>query len=89
MCPRESYTLATLTKITSIRKKLKWTNVEQDAFDKIKRIVACDTLLNYLDFNEAFKIHNNCSAFQLEAVIRQKVKPIALYTKKLNDAQNW
>ena len=41
----------------------KWTKIEQDAFDKIKRIVACDTLLNYPDYNETFKIHTNATAF--------------------------
>ena len=38
-------------------------------FDEIKRIVACDTLLTYLEFNEAFKIHTNASAFQLGVII--------------------
>ena len=46
-----------------------------------------DTLLTYLDFNEAFKIHTNASVFQLGAVIIQKVKPIALYSIKLTGAQ--
>ena len=39
--------------------------VEQDDFDKIKRIVAHNTLSTYPDFNETFKIHNDASAFQL------------------------
>ena len=43
--------------------------MEQDAFDEIKRIVARDTLLTYPDFNEAFKIHTDASAFQLGAVM--------------------
>ena len=30
--------------------------VEQDAFYEINRIVAPDTLLNYPDFNETFKL---------------------------------
>ena len=61
--------------------------VEQDTFDKIKRIVAHDTLLTYPDFNETFKIHTDASAFQLGAVIIQKGKTIAFYSRKLTDAQ--
>ena len=45
MWPRRSHTLACLTKLTSINRKFKWTQVKQDAFNKIKPIVTCDTLL--------------------------------------------
>ena len=61
--------------------------VEKYAFDEIKRIVAWDNLLTYPDFNETFKIHTNASGFQLEAVISQKVKPIAFYSRKPTDVQ--
>ena len=53
----------------SIKRKFKWTKVEQDAFNEIKHIVARDNSLTYPNFNENFKIHTNASAFQLEAVI--------------------
>ena len=33
-------------------KKIKWTQVKQDAFKEIKRIMARDTLLPYLGSNE-------------------------------------
>ena len=46
--------------------------VKQYAFEKIKRIVACDTLLTYPDFNETFKIHTDARNFQLGVVIIQK-----------------
>ena len=87
MWPKRSHTLAPLTKLTPIKRKFKWTKVEQDVFDKIKRIVARNTLLNYPDFNENFKIHTNASEFQLGVVISQKVKPIAFYSKKLTNTQ--
>ena len=85
--PRRSHTLATITKLTSIKRNFKWTQVEQDDFDEIKRIVACNTLLTYPDFNETFKIHTDAIAFQLGAVISQKYKPIAFHSRKLTDAQ--
>ena len=36
--PRRSHTLAPLTKLTSIKRNFKWTQVKQDAFDEIKKI---------------------------------------------------
>ena len=60
--------------------------VKQDYFGERKRIVARDTLLTYPDFNEAFKTHTNASAFQLGAVISQKVKLIPFYSIKLTCA---
>ena len=71
----------------SIKKKFKWTKVEQDSFDKIKRIMARDNLLTYPYFNEIFEIHTNASAFQLGAVISQKGKHIAFHSKKLTNVQ--
>ena len=87
MWPRRSHVLAPLTRLMSIKRKFKWTNAEQYAFDKIKSIVDPDTLLTFLDFNETFKIHTDASVFQLVAVIINKGKPIALYSRKLTDAQ--
>ena len=76
--PRRPHMLAPLTRLTSIKRKFKWTQVKQDAFKEIKRIMARDTLLTYPDFNETFKIHTDASASQLGAVISQKVKTFAL-----------
>ena len=51
--------------------------------------MARNILLTYPYFNETFKIHTNASAFQLGAVISQKDKPIALYSRKIIDDQKW
>ena len=48
-----------------------------------------NTLLSYPYFNETFEIHTDASVFQLGVVIRNKGKPIALYIRKLTDAQQW
>ena len=69
MWPRWSHMLAYLTKLTSIKSKFKWTNVERYAFDEIKRTVARYALINHQDFNEIFKNNTNAGAFQLGAVI--------------------
>ena len=63
------------------------TNVEQDAFIEIKRIMARDTLSTYPGFNKTFKIHTDVSAFQLGVVISQKGKPIAFYSRKITGYQ--
>ena len=47
--------LAPITGILSNKKKFKCTKTEQDAFNKIKRIVAHDHSLTYPDFNKTFK----------------------------------
>ena len=87
MCPKRSNMLAPLTKLLYIKRKFKWTKVEQDAFGKIKRIMACDTLSNYSDYNETFKIHTNARAFQLGVVISQKGKPIDIFIRNLTGTQ--
>ena len=75
----------TLTRLMYIKRVFKWTQVDQDDFGEIKRIVARDTLLTYPDFNETFKTNTNASGFQLGAVISQKDKPIAFYNRKRTD----
>ena len=65
MWPRTSHTLVSLPQITSYKNKFKWTKIKLDAFVEIKRIMNRNTLLTYLDFIEAFKIHANASYFQL------------------------
>ena len=87
MWARCSHTLAPLTNITSIKVKFKWNKIEQDYFDEIQQIVACDTLSAYPDFNEEFKIHTDARKLQLGAVIRKRGKPIAFYSRKLTYAQ--
>ena len=48
-----------------------------------------DTLLNYPDFNEGFKIQTNSSEFQLGTVIIEKGKTISIYSRKLTDDQKY
>ena len=77
MWPRRSHKLAPLTILMSIKIKSKWTQVEKYAFDGIKQIVACNTLLTYPDLNEIFKINTDDSAFQVGVFVRHKGKPIS------------
>ena len=44
-------------------------------------------LLAHPDFNEEFKIHKDSRNFQVGAVIIQKGKTIALYSRKITNSQ--
>ena len=44
-------------------------------------------MLAYPDFNAPFEIHTDAYKLQIGAVIYQKGKPIALYYRKMNSAQ--
>ena len=72
MRPGRSHTLAPLTRLTYIKRKLKRKQVKQYDFNKIVRILVHGTLSTYPDFNETFKIHTHASALQLGAVISNK-----------------
>ena len=87
MWVRRSEILAPLTSLTSKQAIWKWTDEHQNAFDAMKKIVAREVLLSYPNFNEPFEIHTDASATQLGAVISQKNRPIAFYSRKLNPAQ--
>jgi hypothetical protein len=87
MWPRRSEILAPLTRLTSKDVPFQWTDVEQQAFDKIKSVVCREVLLSYPDFNKPFHIHTDASHYQLGAVISQDNRPIAFYSRKLQPAQ--
>ena len=88
MWAKRSHLLQPLTALMSTKVTFKWTDVEQNAFDKIKGIVAGDTLLLYSCFNKRFYIRRDTSDFQLGAVISQYGKPIAFYIRKLTGLQS-
>ena len=84
---RRADVLTPLSRLTSNKVKWKWTDVEQQAFETMKRIMARETLLVFPNFNEPFHIYTDASKNQLGAVITQREKPIAFYSRKLNPAQ--
>ena len=87
MWVRRSHVLAPLAKLTSKTVKWQWGDEERDAFNTMKRIIAKEVLLAYPDFSEPFEIHTDASHTQLGAVISQKGKPIAFYSRKLKPEQ--
>ena len=69
------------------KKKLKWTEIHQKAFEEIKKFMAKETILTYPGFNEVFIIHTDASDRQLDVVVSQNRRPLAFYSRKLSSAQ--
>jgi hypothetical protein len=76
-----------LEDLTSKDFPFQWTDVKQQAFDKIKAIVCGEVLLSYPDFKKPFHIYTDASYYELGAVISQDNHPIAFYSCKLQLAQ--
>ena len=73
MWPRRSHTVAPLTKSMSIKRRFKWTQVKQDAFDKIKQIGARDTFLTCITLmvvqldkimSQITRFHSGCGYYR-------------------------
>jgi hypothetical protein len=89
MWRRISHILAPLTAMCSAKAKFVWHEKEQKAFEDIKAIISCETLLAYPDFSNDFHIYTDSSDCQLGAVIMQDDCQLAFYSRKRNSAQKW
>jgi hypothetical protein len=87
MWPLRSHLLAPLSSMTSAKVKWNWTPECQDSFEKMKAIMAKETLVTFPDFTKEFEIHTDASKLQLGACISQGGKPVAFYSCKLQPAQ--
>ena len=82
-----SHYLEPLTCMVGKKSKFKWGKPQQDAFDKLKAVVAEETMLKFPDFSKPFIIHTDASDYQLGSVITQDEQPIAFFSRKMNPAQ--
>ena len=87
MWQKRSELLAPLTALTFKNVKYYWNDKHQKCFEAIKRVIGREVLLGYPDFNAPFEIHTDASKLEIGAVISQKYKPIAFYSRKMNSAQ--
>jgi hypothetical protein len=87
MWGKRSEVLAPLATLTSKTAKWKWEAEHQKAFDDMKKLISKEALLAYPDFEDEFIIHTDASHTQLGAVISQRGKPIAFYSRKLKPEQ--
>ena len=92
MYPHRAHTLAPLTSMTKHppQHKLPWDDRCELAFRQMKALLAEECLLACPDYNEPFHIYVDASDYQLGAVILQKNKPVAYFSRKLSPTQqNW
>ena len=69
------------------KKSWHWDKIHQEAFDQIKEALSREVMLAYPTYGEVFKIYTDASTRQLGAVIMQKGRPLAFFSRKLNEAQ--
>ena len=85
--PKRAPIMAPLTELTSEKLKFDWSEEAQTAFEQVKTMVAQTTMLTYPDFEQPFVIHTDASIHQMGAVLSQNGRPIAFWSRKLNEAQ--
>ena len=85
---RRAHLLAPLNELTKKGIKQHWGTEQATSFENIKRVMAKEALLYYLDFNKPFEIHMDASLYQVGAVITQDNKPVAFYSRKLRNGQH-
>jgi hypothetical protein len=88
LCPKRAETLAPLTDLCGYKKQFVWKEEQEEAFSKIKDILAQDTMLTYPQFDKPFIIYTNASEKQIRGVVTQDDKPLGFFSKKLTDTQH-
>ena len=86
MWTRHTHVLAPLTGLTG-KRTFVWTPTHQQAFERMKALVAADALLDFPDHSLPFDVETDTSEYQLDPVIKQEGRPVAYYSRKLNSAQ--
>jgi hypothetical protein len=72
--PHRAKILAPLTSLCGKNTKFLWETVHQDAFSKMKEVIAKETMLTYPIFDENFIIHTDASSKQIGGVISQDAR---------------
>jgi hypothetical protein len=85
MWPSRAHTLKSLTDLSGLKKRapINWTDEMQKAFDKMRLLMAADTLAAYPDHNKRFDVSTDASDFHLGACIIQEGRPVAYFLQKL------
>ena len=86
MWPHRTHVLAPLTELTG-KRSFVWMPKHQQAFDRMKALVAADALLVFPDHSLPFDVETDASEYQLGSAIKQRSRPMAYYSRHLNSAQ--
>ena len=84
--PSRNIKMAPLTAMTGKGKKFKWTQEHSLAFQRVKDMVAQDTMLVHPNFNKPFIVHTDASNLQIGGVVSQDDKSLGYFSKNLNSA---
>jgi hypothetical protein len=89
MWPSHAHVVKWLSDQSGLKKKApnKWTDEMQQAFDKMRLLMAADALATYPDHNKWFNVYTDASDFQLGTCIIQEGRPIAYFSRKLMKSQ--
>ena len=86
MWPHRTHVLAPLTEFTN-KHTFIWMPKHQQAFERMKALVAADALLVFPDHFLPFDVETDASKYQLGSAIKQQSRLVAYYSHKLNSAQ--
>ena len=92
LCENCSSIVIPLTNLLRKNLKFHWSESCQDAFDKLKSILANEPVLMASDFNKPFKIAVDASDLDIGAVLLQEddsgvERPVSYFSRKLNRHQ--
>jgi hypothetical protein len=82
MWPSCAHILKPLTDQSILKKRapIKWTDDMQQAFDKMRFLMAADAFAAYPDHNKWFNVYTDARDFQLGACIIQEGRPVAYFS---------
>jgi hypothetical protein len=89
MWPSHAHILIPLTDQSGLKKRapIKWADEMQQAFDKMRLLIAANALAAYPDHNKWFDIYTDASDFQFGVCIIQEGRPVAYFLQKLTNSQ--
>jgi hypothetical protein len=89
MWPIRAHILKLLTDQSGLKKRalIKGTDEMQQAFDKMRLLMAANVLAAYPDHNKQFNVYTDASDFQLGACIIQEGRLVAYSSRKLTKSQ--
>ena len=80
-------TLAPITALTGKDLKFVWSKECDNAFKRMKAIMAKQTMVTLPQYNKPFDVQTDASKKQIGAYISQEGKPLAFFSRKMNPAQ--